>query len=707
MHQRTAVAIMIERRPILTRLRLVASMALLALGANAAAAEVEAGPAPLPGMGPVQRPLQLEGGNRGGAAERHVDRTQEAALAADVQALKAMRARVEQALRQTRDHAADSHSEGHAENTEAHGEHTGGHETHGETSSAHGDGEATTVHSKSFAERLLAKRSADGAVTITATLEHEPLDAVYRELLAIAGKRGEELTLTRTRTPVALLVTDLPWADALDRVLGQAGLGWRLDGVGEHAVVAVVERDGGGETDADAAASARALERAAASDEPAAAAEALYLLAARTSAASHPLAAIDGYNAVIDRFGDSRDDTVQSYVLLAVRGVGEALNALDRPLDALAVFKTYIGRAARLDTRALAEVMLECARTGRRIGAASNDAIAFDEAIDQLHLLLEKFAPNPEAATVVVAARLELGELLYDAGRYREAETQLTLTKAEAGAPDDRLRFRLAECAFHLDRVDEARTAYEELRRTWNAKRADPAVPPTLYATAGLRIGQCYGRGQPPRFVHALFAFIRARQEFPQQKLEPDQLIAIARAYAELERDEEAVAALWELLKSEAVSGGGGDKKNQAAARDGAVQLDQLIGELQGRLLADYGGPVRAKVLFGIAQAQYARAERATSERAALAALAVGSYERVLGEDPPPGLRDAARLGLARAALIAEQSERGVETLRQLLRDPDLSPRDRAVAGQVLGSWLKDQGRLREAVSAFRGEDPK
>ena len=88
--------------------------------------------------------------------------------------------------------------------------------------------------------------------------------------------------------------------------------------------------------------------------------------------------------------------------------------------------------------------------------------------------------------------------------------------------------------------------------------------------------------------------------------------------------------ALWDLLKSDAV----------ADARPGNQQLDQLLGELEGRL-ADYAGPVRAKALFYIAQADFRRANRDRRERAAAAQDALNHYERVVAENPPPELLHA------------------------------------------------------------------
>jgi hypothetical protein len=170
-------------------------------------------------------------------------------------------------------------------------------------------------------------------------------------------------------------------------------------------------------------------------------------------------------------------------------------------------------------------------------------------------------------------------------------------------------------------------------------------------------------------------------------------LISIARCYAELQRDDETVTALWDLLRSDAV----------ADQRPGQLQLDQLLGELEGRL-GGYSGAVRAKALFYIAQADYRRAQRDRRVRTAAAADAVHHYERTIAERPPKELLHAARLGLARAAILGGQNDLGETTLRELLAEPGLSLRDRDYACNLLGSHLRDQGRLREAIKAFNGE---
>jgi tetratricopeptide (TPR) repeat protein len=291
-------------------------------------------------------------------------------------------------------------------------------------------------------------------------------------------------------------------------------------------------------------------------------------------------------------------------------------------------------------------------------------------------------------------ARVTLSELLFDAARYREAETQLTFIKtANGGKVNDLIDFRLAECAFFDNRSVEALPTYARLWRAWKSGKTDALVPTSIYPLAAYRVGQCHLAKTPPDYIHALFAFLRARQEFHESELDAELMISIARCYSELERDDETINALWELLRSDAL----------VDDRPGQIQLDQLLGELENRL-STLAGPVRAKALFYIAQADYRRAMRDRRQRTTAAADAVHHYERALAEKPPRDLLHATQLGLARAAILGGQSALGEKTLRLLLEDPSLSLRDRDYASNLFGTYLREQGRLREAIRAFKGE---
>lgn len=443
---------------------------------------------------------------------------------------------------------------------------------------------------------------------------------------------------------------------------------------------------------------ARALAQAAESKDPVASSEAYYLMGSQQFAAKRWTDSMRIWSNLADRFGQSKEAGARRWVMKAIKGVGDAMMQLKLYADARSVYSNYIARVTEDDDPDLAEVYLSCAEAGRRLGVQHGDPLAFDQAVDSLHSLLEKYADKPSAATEVHLARLILGELLVEAGRWREAETQLSIFCKTAGGPGaegppaDQLSYWLAECAFNLGRTDEARIIYERLYRNWRTVKGEVTLPQNLYQTAALRIGQCYMREKDPRWVHALFAFLRARQDFMQTGMGAEIAVAIARCYAELNRDDDSVEVLWQLIKQDARD-----------PRPGRMQLDQLLGELEGGLSA-YPGPIRARVLFYIAQAEYRRAQRDRKVRTAAAEMAMGHYERVMAENPGPDLSNAARLGMARAALLAGQEQRGEAMLVGLLREPSLDPRDRAVAAQLLGGRYREKGMLREAIKAFRGE---
>lgn len=542
------------------------------------------------------------------------------------------------------------------------------------------------------AERLSLLVPPHGEPLVSAAIEREAAEVVYRELALLLGRSLDDTGVIATRRAVSLHLKDVSWAEALDRLLGQIGLGWREDG-GKGGMLVVFDtalqaRD----RDLLDELAGRALRNAASRSQNLTAAEALWLMATAEANARRPLAAMRYYSQLAETYGSENDPAMQMWVRRGIRGVGEAMMALDQFQDARGVFLNYIARAEPSDPE-LPDIYLAAAEAARRQGLAKNDALALDSAIDTLQNLLEEFGNKPAAATRVHLARVHLGELLFEAGRWREAGVQFKLVvEASGGKADDLLSFRLAECAFHSDRISEAAPTYVELGRRFKTGKADSSDR-SIYATAAYRIGQCHLQADPPKYVHALFAFLRARQDFPQSTLDAEMLISIARCYAELQRDDETVNALWDLLRSDAV----------ADQRPGQLQLDQLLGELEGRL-GGYTGAVRAKALFYIAQADYRRAQRDRRVRTAAAADAVHHYERTIAERPPKELLHAARLGLARAAILGGQNDLGETTLRELLLDPGLSLRDRDYACNLLGSHLRDQGRLRDAIKAFNGE---
>ncbi|HEX3133563.1 MAG TPA: STN domain-containing protein [Planctomycetota bacterium] len=632
-------------------------------------------PTPSPTLPPQPRSLQLE--TRAPAATKTPEHPApgDGSLIDDIGALRRSVERVQQSLAEspttTRPTTAPSRAAEHATATEA----------------------ERRFSARFGAERLTVLVPLGGEPLVSAAIEREAAEVVYRELALLLGRTLDDTGVVATRRAVSLHLKDVPWAEAFDRLLGQIGLGWHEDG-GKGSMLVVFDtalhpRD----RDLLEDLAGRALRNAAAKNRNAAGAEALWLMGANEAAARRPLEAMRRFSQLADTYSSDSDPAVQVWVRRAIRGVGEAMMALDQFQDARGVFLNYIARAEPTDPE-LPDIYLAAAEAARRQGLAKNDALALDGAIDTLQNLLEEFGNHPTAASRVQIARLNLGELLFEAGRWREAGTQLKLVVANAGGKaNDLLAFRLAECAFHENHPADALPTYIELSRRWKSGKTDGAADSTLYATAAYRIGQCHLLADPPKHVHALFAFLRARQDFPESNLDAELLISIARCYAELQRDDDTVNALWELLRTDAV----------ADQRPGQLQLDQLLGELEGRL-GGYAGAVRAKAMFYIAQADFRRAQRDRRVRTAAAADAVHHYERTIAERPPKDLLHAARLGLARAAILGGQNDLGESTLRELLADPSLSLRDRDYAANLLGSHLRDQGRLREAIKAFNGE---
>jgi hypothetical protein len=308
-----------------------------------------------------------------------------------------------------------------------------------------------------------------------------------------------------------------------------------------------------------------------------------------------------------------------------------------------------------------------------------------------LDALIERFGRAPAAASAVATGRLMLGELLFAQRRWLEAERHLADYATSSASEPAQVAFWLAECSFRQGRAAEARPRFERLARL------DPTTRELDQGERGLvalRIGQCWLEQDPPDYARALFAFLRARQNHPALALAPETVVAIARCYAELEHEEGAIDEFWRLLKS--------DNLDQAEGKD---RLEQLLGGIQTSL-AQYEGPIRARVLSYIAQADYRQAWRNRKERPVLVAKAIQRYDRVLKESPPPELRHAALLGLARVALLGGDHQLGEHTLRELLQDATASARDRQFAAQELGDHLRDLGRLREAIAAYEGRPP-
>lgn len=669
-------------------------MRLPILVAVAAAAWAADAPPPMPGLPPEPRVLQLTPG----AGRGEVRPAQQAAqLSSEIQALR-------RALDRVRGSLGSGEATGAAPGDAAEPPRQPVHESP--------VGEA--VMGKVFGDALRVRPTATGGALIDAAIGPASADAILVAVAELIGATLDEVRPAALSRQVELRVTALPYPEVMDRLLGQIGLRWREEGSGKARRL-IVETAAATDADLDRRAR-RALERVAATRRGPAAAEAMWLLASQDAASRRHAAALRGFAEVVDTFGASADPSVGRWVQLASLGSGEAMVALGAFADARIAFRAWLARADAGDAEG-ARVLLLSAQCARRLGDDRSDPGAYDEAVDDLHRLLETYASQPQAASEVATARFAIGELLFTAGmqaiglpggeanelpaeaaaRFREAETQIARWVKSTGrtvedAPDQ-AAFWLAECAFYLGRSDEARPRFEALHRRWKSGDSDPQAQASIYATSAYRAGECWLRLREPQYVRALFAFLRARQDFPQGEIAPYLLVRIAQCYAELEAEDQAVNALYELLRNDQVSD----------SRPGRQQLDQLLGELVGRL-GRYQGPVRARVLFYIARAQWLQARRDRAEQASLAGQAAQTYRRVLDEQPSPELRHASMLGMARSLLLAGEDARGETELRRFLRDPTIGPRDREYAAQILGEHLRAKGRLQEAIQAFRGE---
>jgi len=648
---------------------LVPLLAALALGAEDLA--------PQPALPPESKPLMLAPAGDAPRA-RDLHQAERARLGDDLDALKRAVARVRAAL------AADPAHAGHGRDDDGASDHA--------ALADHGDAPAAGEARASALFALTAQPLADGGALITADVRQERLERIYRDLAQLVGMPLDDSRLMGTHGLASLRVVDLPWQDALDRLLGQAGLYWRQEGEGAAAKIVVLdpglERP---ETPRLEKLAYHALSAAAQSDG-AIAVEAQFRIGEHDARASRRFAAIRTWHSLVERHIGSKDPRINAWVMKALSGVAEQMAALERHQDAKAVYVDWLGRA-RNDDPALATVHLACAEQSLALARATDDLSSLDDAIDTLHQLLERCADQPRWTTEIARGRLLLGELLLDAGRPREAAVHLERFAASAATVDDQVSFWIAECDVALDRHAKAAPAYEELLARWRRRRADATADESVYATAAFRIGQCRLAESPPRHVPALFAFLRAQQEFPDSPVEAEVLVNIARCYSEIEREDDSIAALWDLLQTDAV----------VDPRPGRLQLDQLLGDLEGRIAA-YPGPVRARVLFHIAQANWRAAVRDRAERERLVGEAVHRYERVIAEDPPAELAAAARLGLARVAFLGGQDELGERTIRELMADRGLGARDRDLAAQLMGNHYRAQGKLREAIAAYAGD---
>src|SRR6185369_5418582 len=128
-----------------------------------------------------------------------------------------------------------------------------------------------------------------------------------------------------------------------------------------------------------------------------AAAEAIWLMAGDDMAARRFASALKGYAQIIDQYGGSGDAAVARWVQLASKGAGEAMLALGAWADARVAFRAWLARADDTDPEG-ARILLLSSQAARHLAADRSDPGAYDEAVDNLHRLLERYGSDQRAA---------------------------------------------------------------------------------------------------------------------------------------------------------------------------------------------------------------------------------------------------------------------------------------------------------------------
>ena len=254
---------------------------------------------------------------------------------------------------------------------------------------------------------------------------------------------------------------------------------------------------------------------------------------------------------------------------------------------------------------------------------------------------------------------------------------------------------QITKAGFYMNR---ARTRYQALFDRYQTDGPDADTSEDVYRHAAFRIGLAWQQLDQPNYVRALFAFLRARQNFQNNKLDPTLMVHIARCYAQLAADGQTHDELFEYLKGDYASD----------SRPPGQQLAQLLDDLQTGL-SGYRGSEKSKILFYIAQGQYRAALRDPINGQARMAGVVHTYQRLVGPDADvdavePDLAIAARLGWPRAAFKAGDAQRAERVLKDLMADTtgDVSNQDRAMAATMLADHYRDHGRFQDALERYK-----
>ena len=394
------------------------------------------------------------------------------------------------------------------------------------------------------------------------------------------------------------------------------------------------------------------------------------------------------------------------WVKQAQLGVGDTMMELKQYREARAVYLNYLSLALESEY-VPSDVYIKAAKASEQFGIEQGDELALEKAEDILDNMLLRFKNDKRAHNNVVRAHYILGVLMIRRKEFKAARDYFNAFKQENGG-NHKLDFYLAECEYEIGTEEaginnfttsdihftNAQTLYRSIADDYATNNADPLIEEELehvYETSYYRVGECFLKTKEPRFPEALVAFLRAREMFPDSNfLDAQVLVKIAHCYSELSADSESIAYIMQMLK--------GKSLDEASLR---MQIDELLADIQSGL-GEYQGHAKAKALFYIAQGRYRIAQQNQYDMNKITA-ALKAYERVLQNSPGRSLRDAARLGLARSAIMAKDEEYAESQLKELLRDQTVSARDRAYASQLLGRFYREHGKFRKAIEAFQG----
>ncbi len=561
----------------------------------------------------------------------------------------------------------------------------------------------TKPSSRMGANLLEATEYTDGSWEVTAAIEREKIGLVYEELLYLIGWRADSSLVDDRSVEVYVNIENMPWQDALTRILGQAGLTWSVEMADNERGEQIIKifPQGSHPDSANQKSFERlaqeALNKAAANGSDSVAAEALLLRAERERKLGHARAAIDLFLDVQTRFPQHKE-----WVLKAVLGTAQTFNERNRYREARTWYLNYIAGAEEADPL-MPRIYRLAAQASFDHHKHNNDLAAVDKAMQVLDDLISKFGQKPAARGEVIQAKHMMGRALFEKGEFATAKKYLLEFQAgQEEARNDLLRYSVGECFYqiglqdrdelHFDNADEnikqAISYFTELVRAVKTRSQDPTVPESLYHDAWNRLGDCHMQLSEPRFVEALNAFLGAKRRFQSaQKLST--IIHIAHCYRELESSDASIAQMSNLLRSEGFN-------------DAQEEIGKLLQGIEGSL-ASYSSPAKAKVLFYIAQAHYRAAERDRLQQDRYHD-AIRMYQRVLDVLPSryKELTISAQLGQARAALRVDE-DRAEAILAGLLRNKDVQGRDREYAAQMLGRFYQSKQRWQDAIQAFDG----